>query len=151
MIFSGFGCNGYFIFEGCTIDDHERFSALHIWSKISIPFRGKFTKAFFQIVLMTKTILEATLFKFASENFFVLMIIDDQLQQKSWKRRDPQLWAVNNIHAIVDCLLFNFWTFGTVFYSSFNLIKVRIFTIFPVFYSIQSFIWNSLLLQSLRY
>ena len=46
--------------------------------------------------------------------------------------------TVNSV--IEDCLLFNFWTLGAVLYSSFYLIKVQIFPIFPVFYSRQSLI-----------
>ena len=57
---------------------------------------------------------------------------------------------------IEDCLLFTFWTFEAkqstiqVFARVYN-IKVRIFTIFSIFYLRQSFIQNSLLLQSLQY
>ena len=51
---------------------------------------------------MIKTISEAGLFRFASENFFVPGINDDPLERKTGKRRDPQLWVGNqnrHVHA----------------------------------------------------
>ena len=52
---------------------------------------------------MIKTILEAGLFRFASENFFVPGINDDPLERKTEKRRDPQLWG---IHEFCDSPIF---------------------------------------------
>ena len=65
--------------------------------------------------------------------------------KKVGKEAEPKCYTVNSV--IEDCLLFNFGTFGAVLYS-FLLNKSPIF---PVFYSKQAFIQNSLRLQSLRY
>ena len=59
-------------------------------------------------------------------------------------------WSTVN-SLIEDRLVFNFWTFKTVLYSSFYYIKVPVLTVFWVFYSKKSFIQMSLLLASLRY
>ena len=59
---------------------------------------------------------------------------------------------MNTVKSLIkDCLVFNFWTFETVLYSSFYYIKVQIFTIFSVFYSRKFFIRMSLLYFTVYY